>query len=129
MKIAYVDSSCFVNVAAGQPGYRELLPRLARFDRLVSSNLLEAELRAALAREGGGGPIRNFISWMDWVFPPRRLTPEISQILEVGTLRGADLWHLACALFLKSRLSGPLSFLTLDGRQGEVARYLGFPGL
>lgn len=129
MKIAYVDSSCFVSVAAGQPGYREVLSQLARFDRLVSSNLLEAELRAALAREGGGGPIKNFISWMDWVFPSRRLTPEINEILEIGSVRGADLWHLACALFLKPRLSGSLSFLTLDGRQGSIARSLGFPGL
>jgi hypothetical protein len=64
---------------------------------------------------------------MLWIFPPRRLTLEMNQILEEGYLKGPDLWHLACALFLRSKVED-LAFLTLDGRQGSIARSLGFHG-
>lgn len=48
-----------------------------------------------------------------------------SNLLEVGYLRGADLWHLACALYL---VEDPpeISFVTLDDRQRTVAAGLGF---
>ena len=105
------------------------MERISRFDRLFSSNLLEAELRSALAREGRYGRVRNFVAWMNWVLPRRRLTPEIDQILEAGWSKGPDLWHLACAVFLRPQIDDPLSFLTLDGRQGDIARELGFRSL
>jgi hypothetical protein len=49
----------------------------------------------------------------------------MSRVLEVGYLGGADLWHLACALYL---VEDPpeMSFITLDDRQGTVAAGLGF---
>lgn len=128
MKNAYVDSSCFVAIALGEPGYRDLLSLLSRFDRLLSSNLLEAELRSALAREAAPGTIKNLVAWVSWIYPARRLTPEFGQVLEIGTVKGADLWHLACALSLRTTM-GPISFLTLDNGQGDIARALGFPGL
>jgi len=122
---AYVDSSCLVAVAFDEPGARKLAARLRRFDRLFSSNLLEAELRSALVREGADGHIEDLLSWLTWVYPNRPLTPEYARITTAGYLRGADLWHLANALFLAPDPTD-LSFLTLDGRQGEVARRLGF---
>jgi hypothetical protein len=57
--------------------------------------------------------------------PRRRLTLEIDRILGAGWLKGPDLWHLACALFLRSQIDN-LSFLTLDHRQEEIAQSLGF---
>jgi PIN domain len=128
LRLAYVDSSCFISIAVAEPGYRDLLVRLDREDQLYSSHLLEAELRSALARHGEAGRIKNFLSWVDWVLPPRRLTPEIDQILDVGYLKGSDLWHLACALYLRLKVRN-LSFFTLDRNQSEIARALGFPGL
>lgn len=128
MKVAYVDSSCMVSVTVGEPGYRELMARLSRFDQLFSSNLLEAELRSVLMREGGEGMLRNPLSWFYWVFPYRTLTPEIQSILDLGYLKGSDLWHLACALFLSRKVDN-LCFLTLDRQQGDIARSLGFRGL
>jgi len=122
---AYVDSSCLVAVAFDEPGARKLAARLRRFDRLFSSNLLEAELRSALVREGADGHIEDLLSWLTWVYPNRPLTPEYARITTAGHLRGADLWHLANALFLAPDPTD-LSFLTLDGRQGAVARRLGF---
>jgi predicted nucleic acid-binding protein len=128
VKSAYVDSSCLVAIALNEPGSQALLVRISRYDRLFSTNLLEAELRSALSREGNRSGFGNFLALMRWVFPHRRLTPEIDRILEAGLLRGPDLWHLACALFLRPRVD-ELSFLTLDNRQGEIARSLGLRGL
>ncbi len=125
MRLAYVDSSCFLAIAFCEPGYQDVLLRLSRLDRLFASTFLEAEVRAALAREGVEGSWRNLFSWVTWVFPDRRLTLELDRILAVSTPRGADLWHLSCALFLKSRISD-LGFLTLDGNQDGAARKLGF---
>jgi len=126
LKIAYVDSSCLVSVVLGESGYREILGRLSRYDRLFSSPLLEAELRSALARAGDDGRIRNVLTWFRWVFPYRRLTQEIDLVLDTGYLKGSDLWHLSCALFLRPRIETSLSFLTVDRRQGDIARALGF---
>lgn len=125
MNVAYVDSSCLVAVAFDEPGARKLAARLRRFERLFASNLLEAELRAALVREGGGHQVDDLLSWLTWVYPDRPLTPEYGRITAAGYLRGADLWHLATALFLAPTPTD-LTFLTLDARQAGVARTLGF---
>jgi hypothetical protein len=46
-------------------------------------------------------------------------------VLDAGYLRGADCWHVATALYVSPEPSR-LSFLTLDERQRDVARTLGF---
>ena len=125
MTLAYIDTSCLVAVAFSERGAGAMTTRLRRFDRLLSSNLLEAELRSALVREGVGGTGRDLLSWVTWVYPNRPLTPEFDRILGAGYVKGADLWHLATALFLSPSGAG-LSFLTLDSRQGEVATSFGF---
>jgi hypothetical protein len=60
------------------------------------------------------------------VFPDRPLGPEIVRVLEAGYARGADVWHLATALYLADD-PADLPFLTLDVRQRELARALGSP--
>ena len=62
---------------------------------------------------------------LEVVFPPRTLGPEITRVLEAGYVRGADCWHLATALYLAPDPS-ELTFITLDERQGAVAKALGF---
>jgi predicted nucleic acid-binding protein len=125
MTFAYMDSSCLVAIAFDEPGARKLAGRLRRFERLFSSNLLEAELRSALSREGVDGHAEDLLSWLTWVYPNRPLTPEYARITAAGYRKGADLWHLATALFLAPDPKD-LSFLTLDARQAEIARKLGF---
>ena len=125
MTFAYVDSSCLVAIAFDEPGARKLAGRLRRFDRLFASNLLEAELRSALLREKVEGDGEELLSWMTWVYPNRPLTPEFARIAAAGYLKGADLWHLASALFLAPDPK-ELTFLTLDSRQGEIAGRIGF---
>lgn len=51
MKAAYVDNSCLVAIVVGERGSTAIARRLWELDLLISSGLLEAELRAALVRE------------------------------------------------------------------------------
>ena len=124
MSVAYVDTSGLVAVAFQDHGGPALAERLDGFSHLISSNLLEAELRAAFAREGCEFD-GSLVSAVQWVLPDRPLTPEIAAVLEAGYLRGADLWHVATALYVSPEPS-EMSFITLDGRQQAVAESLGF---
>ena len=125
MNVAYLDTSCLVAVAFAEQGHQALAARLTSLNQRFASNLLEAELRAALQREGvdDGGALMDGLSW---VLPDRPLSLELGLVLEAGALRGADAWHLACALYLSPDPS-ELPFLTLDRRQAAIARKLGFP--
>ena len=127
MSVVYVDTSVLTAIAFDEPGADALAARLDEFTRLVSSNLLEAELRATFAREKLGFP-ENAIAGVDWILPDRPLAPELATVLEAGYLRGADLWHLASALYLTPRPES-LSFATLDVRQASIAAALRFPVL
>ena len=126
MNWAYLDSSWLVGIAFGESGASRLKRRHRSFDRLFSSNLLEAEVAAALHREHVPWDDR-ILTGVDWVIPSRPLSGEIRTVLEAGCLRGADLWHLATALYLAPNPQ-ELPFLTLDQGQATVARALGFPG-
>jgi predicted nucleic acid-binding protein len=121
---AYVDTSCLVAVAFAEPGYKSIASRLGRVDDLFASNLLEAELRAAFRREKVTAD-NALLARLSWVWPDRALTAEIEMVLNAGPLRGADAWHLACALYL-SPDPRELAFLTMDRRQAKVAQALGF---
>ena len=124
MSVAYIDASALTAIAFNEPGSDDVARRLDGFPTWISSNLLEAEFRAACVREQ-----RVFdpaiLENVDWVLPARPLTPELAVVAGVGYLRGADLWHVATALYATED-SGPITFITLDQRQGEVAAALGF---
>ena len=124
MKAAYVDTSCLVAIAFGESEATEVASRLREHDVLLSSNLLEAELRATLVREAAEVDEALF-SWIKWVLPDRPLSVEIIRVLRAGYLCGADLWHLATAMYVTPE-PRDLTFLTLDRRQEEVAEELGF---
>lgn len=124
MKAAYVDTSCLVAIALAEAGAASVIRRLAPFDALYSSNLLEGELYSALQRERVS-PNSSALDRIGWVIPDRPLHAEIARVLEAGHVRGADCWHLASALYLAED-PGAISFLTLDTRQWSVARKLGF---
>ena len=125
MSAAYVDPSVLTAIAFDETVAAGLTRRLEGLSRLISSNLLEAELRAAFAREKITFR-ENAIAGIDWILPDRTLAPELVTVLEAGYLRGADLWHVATALYVALRPED-LPFATLDARQGQVAEALGFP--
>ena len=124
MPTAYADTSAMVTVAFGQPGAGEMTDRINNFDQLTSANLLEAEMRAAYARETLSFDV-SILSKFQWIHPDRPLSQELETILQRGYLRGADLWHLAVALYVYPDPTG-ITFLTLDNRQRRVAAALGF---
>jgi predicted nucleic acid-binding protein len=126
MKTAYVDTSCLVAVAFGEAGSARLAKSLRSYDRLLASNLLEAELRAVFRRERIAREPTELLSAISWVHPDRTLSAEMTTILSMGDVRGADLWHLAVALFLDPKRE--IDFMTLDERQRDVSRKLGFGG-
>ena len=124
MSVAYVDTSALVAVVFDDSGGGDMANRLTGIAHLVSSNLLEAELRSACSRERVHLP-SNFLSNLNWVLPDRPLGPEITAVLRAGYLRGADLWHVASALYV-AREPQEMWFVTLDERQRSVAGAVGF---
>jgi PIN domain len=125
LKAAYLDSSFFLGIAFGENSSGSLARKLSLFDRLHSSNLLDAEVRSAFAREGLDEPEEALFESIVWTLPDRPLAAEFRSILAHGHQKGADLWHLACALYL-SPDPREISFLTLDSRQKRAAAKLGF---
>ncbi len=124
MSVAYIDTSVVVALAFDEEGAESLATRLTGFSRLVSSNLLEAELRAACRRERQPVPV-HLLARISWILTHRPLSPEMETALEAGSLRGADLWHVASALYAAPE-PGAIVFLTLDRQQARVAVALGF---
>ena len=122
---AYIDSSALVAVVRVEPTAQQITQRLSDFPVWVSSNLLEAEMRSVFARDGGAFHA-GLLHGIEWILPSRPLGPEIAEVLQAGYLRGADLWHVANALYAARTMPG-LAFITLDQRQQAVASGLGFP--
>ena len=87
MSVAYVDSSALAAIAFDEPHASALASRMDGFDRLISSNLLEAELRAAFMREELDFQ-ESTVLGIDWILPDRTLTPEFRTVLRAGYLRG-----------------------------------------
>ena len=111
-------------MALRQDGHQNVLNRINEVSDLIASNLVEAEIRSALARERQ--PFDHSLTAnLTWIHPNRPLTDEFELVRSAGYLRGADLWHVAVALFASPDPS-QISFITLDTRQSEVARKIGF---
>ncbi|MCC7002016.1 MAG: hypothetical protein IT357_07660, partial [Gemmatimonadaceae bacterium] len=66
MRLAYVDTSCLVALALGEADAPAMRRRFRTFDGLVSSNLLEAEYRAAMRRETVD-PIDDHLDRITWI--------------------------------------------------------------
>ena len=124
MSVAYVDTSAVLAIGLGDSVGGRVTTRLGTYSSLLSSNLLEAETRAAFHREGLEFDAETLVG-IEWVFPDRPLTQEFETVLATGYLRGADLWHLATALYL-AQDPAEIAFVTLDVRQEAVAEALGF---
>ena len=127
--MAYVDPSALTPAIFGEQP-EETRIRLERFPILVSSTLLDAELRATF-RHWPQSFSPSLVSVIDrWVTPNRRLDEEIAAISEIASLPATPLWHLANAMYLASRQSLTsrqfrLAFITLDEQQETAARELG----
>lgn len=126
MKFAYVDSSVLVGMLFEEknaPKWRRFLDEM---DEVASSSLIEAELFSAAVREKIVLSLAtNFLESVSLIHPDRPLREEYGKIFALGHVRGADAYHLACALFLDPTAKS-LAFLTADIQQAEIAKRLGF---
>ncbi len=122
--IAYVDSSCLVAIALREPAAQGIKTQLARFTHLVAHPLVEAEVLCACHREDALAP-ESDLDRLTWVSAPEAMRATTRRVLAVGCVRGADALHLATALEIAAR-PRDLTFLTLDTRQRDIAKKLGF---
>ena len=125
MSTAYIDTSVLVAIEAREPSSDVYEEALGKFERLVSSSLLEAEYRSVCMREGRV-PSKLRLNKISWINPSRPLTQELNSVLATGYLRGADLWHVAVAIYAEKMSKIKMTFLTLDNRQRSVANMVGF---
>jgi predicted nucleic acid-binding protein len=127
VKAAYLDTSFLLAILFDEPGAAGLRRTLRRHDRIVSSDLLTAETLSAAVREHLDlGSVIAALETIVLVLPHRSLDREVQEVLATGYLRGADLWHVACALFLADAARSELVFLSCDAGQRRIARRLGF---
>ena len=85
MSIAYVDTSVLTASVFDEPGAATYAQRLDEFVCLISSNLLEAELRAAFAREKLLFQ-EGAIAGIEWILPTiERLLPSSLQCSKQAT--------------------------------------------
>ena len=125
MTVAYVDTSALVAIAFGEPSGDAMAQRLIEFTTMLSSNLLEAELRSAYSRER-----RHFeadrVSRVEWVMPDSAAVSRRLPLCWTPVyMRGAAVWHMATALYVAPDPSN-MYFMTLDKRQRATASVLGF---
>ena len=123
--IAYVDGSALLSIIFEESAAPLITRRLAQFSQLISSTLLEAEVRAALYRAGQSYDPR-WLSDIVWIYPVRSLSAEIAATLRVRHLRSGDLLHVATALYASQARNAALAFITLDQNQRDAAVGLGF---
>lgn len=130
MKSAFFDTSALASVLFNEPSSPAVQNILEDIETVRASSLLEAEIRSAAAREAlDQREVDVVLSKVEWVLPDRPLSQELRVVASCGIhLRGADAWHLACALYLAGDPAN-LPFVTLDGDQAKVASHLGFKAL
>jgi predicted nucleic acid-binding protein len=121
----YLDSSAILSVILNEKKSRNIIKAIDA-KQIMSSFLLEAEVYATLRRERVEFSLFDYYKdRILWVRPDRSLKPEIETILNAGYVRGADLWHLASALYAKNE-NLDHNFCSLDLVQRSVAKTCGF---
>jgi hypothetical protein len=125
LKPAYIDTSLLIGIKFQKFASAKL--RSLRQYELYSSELMIAEALSFGKRES----IKESLIWealkgLSWIIPEGSLSTECRRVIQQGYVRGADLWHLACACHLSPNPK-ELVFLTLDERQRDIAAKIGFP--
>ncbi|MEI6805931.1 MAG: type II toxin-antitoxin system VapC family toxin [Myxococcaceae bacterium] len=127
MNVVYVDTSVLVSLFFEDSDSNNRFSRLLKeADEVVSSVLIEAEFLSVILREKinlSAGV--DYLKQISLVIPDRSISKELGVIFSKAYVRGADAFHLACALYLDPKAS-ELQFLTADIQQQKAAQALGF---
>jgi len=126
VSILYVDTSVLAAITLEEPGFKKYLEKLQITKEAISSFFIEAEFLSLCYRESLDiAKVKDNLCLLSLVQPEGSLEREILAILQKGYLRGADLYHLAVALYLDPNCK-ELEFFTVDTQQKRVARKIGF---
>lgn len=120
----YIDSSVLLGMLFDDQE-TEFLKKMPAA-QTVSSHLLEAEVLSACFRDNiETHKAVSLLNEIDLITLDRSLVGEYNLIFQSGYLKGADAFHLACALFLDPTCKN-LTFVTADKPQAIIAKKLGF---
>jgi predicted nucleic acid-binding protein len=131
--IVCLDSSNVVKLYVEEEGSSDVEHTVHTADRVASSRIAYAEVRAALAAAWRAGrladePYRDLVKAFerDWrryvkVSPSEAIIRLAGNLAEKHGLRGYDAVHLACALSLKSLTPEDVSFSSRDQDLTEAA--------
>jgi len=132
--LAWLLSAAGCNLVMHSVGLRERNQLRRSFESYLDPRIISQMMQGDTLPSFGGEhreitaiftDIADFTRDLAMVSPDRPLSAELRRTADAGYLRGADMWHVACALFLAPN-PGDLTFLTLDVDQRAVARRLGF---
>jgi len=127
MKVNYIDSSVLVAILLNEPSSEMARLTLAKESIIQSSSLIESEIISVCKREKVEFQLADsLLDSIDIVSPPSSIRPYIKDIIEYGYVRGADLQHLACALYLCGNTPKYITFWSFDVNQSRVAKKVGF---
>lgn len=125
MKLAYVDTSVLVTLLFKESGAAKIHNLLLSYDEIFSSHLIEAELASVASREKIDMIlVKKILDNVSLIMPDRSLYEEYTEIFAKGYCRGADAYHLACALYLDDK-EQKIHFLSHDRQQTKVASSCG----
>lgn len=125
MRLVCVDTSALVALLFDEPAAKSVRSALTAANAIYAANLVEAELLSVARREESEPEaLAPLLGCVEWVFPVRSLRPECELVLEHGHVPGAEVWHLACALYVSDSIAPPV-FVSCDEGQREAAAALG----
>ncbi len=134
--VLYLDTSALVKLFVSEPDDQLVRELVQRADVVATSRVAYAEACSAIARSRREGrltesPFRAALAELKAKWPDFAAV-EVDELMAGDlavkhALRGFDAVHLAAALKLKAGVGmEPMTFATLDGRQGEAAHAEGF---
>lgn len=136
--LAYVDTSVFLSIIFEEEDYQKLSDFLNEFSKdlentVITSHLTLCEVLSALNREKFNFEILGLISERSVIKTYDVQEQTLKEVLTVGHLRGADLYHVAQAFELRAlgsyKEQANVYFATRDIQQQKVAAKLGFKTL
>lgn len=126
--IAYFDTSAFVKLLVDEPGSERAAATWRRADAVVTSLLMYAEARAAIAQgvrtgrfsarteRGAVASLTSLVDAVDFVRPTRDVVWSAGDLARDHSLRGYDAVHLASAL----RVGSETVLVTADHRLAQA---------
>lgn len=126
--IYYLDTSAWVAWKFAQQGKEVFDSVDLDKDAVVSSPLLVAEYLAFLKKSDRLADTRyeDDLEFIRWIHPVDPMFESCSEVAMQTDLRGADLYHVATAVWFAEGFRKDLKFLTCDMVQRKAVRKLGF---